>query len=116
MYDKTKSNNSYKVLNVGETVDRRECKIDISNYTIDCFEQIFFQNLKIANFVVNGEYIVPKYSVFIDSFVYSTDVLLSEFIRANQNSIIRVLNACLFLFVSYYGEKYYSFIIFKYKY
>lgn len=116
MYDKTKRNNSYTVLNLRETVDKRECKIDISNYTINCFEQIFSQNLKIADFVVSGEYIVLKYSMFIDSFVYSTDVLLSQFIKVNQNSIIPVLNTCLFLFVSYYGEKYYNFIIFKYKY
>lgn len=94
-----------------QLVNERGCNLDINKCNIDFFEQIFLQNLKKANFVVYGEFCIPNYDTFIKSFIYSPDILLAEFKEVNEKGVIQVLNTCLFMFVSYYGEEYYNSII-----
>lgn len=92
--------------NYKKIVGKRGCNKNINKYTIRDFELIFYQNICKANYIVNNEYIKPSYYEFT-KLVLGKDILKSEIESLINNKNIKILCTSLYIFVYYFGEKYY---------
>lgn len=102
-----------KDLKYKSLVDKRGTAKNYSKYSLKDFELIFIQNLMKANYVANGKYEVPDYNEFI-KLVDGKSILDGEFKYVENKDEIAVLCTSIFIFIYYFGKKYYSDVICKY--
>lgn len=91
-------------------VDKRG---DIRNYSklfLDDLEKIFLQNVMKANYIVDGSFSIPNYEIFLD-YMDGKKILNKQLNFLEDENKIYVLCTCLFLFISFFGEKYYRIIL-----
>ena len=91
-----------------QIVGGRGFDYDIKNYNLNMFEGIFIQNVMKANYLLNNDYSMPEYNIFINNFVYGTCLLDLEFDYINKYLKISILCSCIYIFVSYFGKSYYD--------
>lgn len=91
-----------------QIVGGRGFDYDIKNYNLNMFEGIFIQNVMKANYLLNNDYSMPEYNIFINNFVYGNCLLDLEFDYINKYLKISILCSCIYIFVSYYGKSYYD--------
>ena len=102
-----------KDLEYKSLVDKRGTAKNYSKYNLKDFELIFIQNLMKANYVANGMYEVPDYNEFI-YLVEGKNILDGEFKYVDDKDEIAILCTSIFIFIYYFGKKYYSDVISKY--
>ncbi len=91
-----------------QIVGERGFVYDIKNYDLNMFEGLFIQNVMKANYLLNNDYSMPEYEIFINDFVYGTSLLNSEFNYIDKNLKISILCSCIYIFVGYFGKTYYD--------
>lgn len=96
-----------EVQNYKKIVGIRGNNFNLSKYSLDDFENITLQNVLKANYIVNNLKCIPTYEDFM-LLLQSDSILDKQFVFIEIQNKIYILCCALFVYISFFGKKYYS--------
>ena len=96
-----------EVQNYKKIVGIRGNNFNLSKYSLNDFENITLQNVLKANYIVNNLKCIPTYEDFM-LLLQSNSILDKQFVYIEIQNKIYILCCALFVYISFFGKKYYS--------